>query len=248
MSASETAAHLQLKRAALAWAASQGFSARACEIRVPQSSYRADVVAYRPEPGRNAEGAIGDTVIFECKQSRADFLKDAQALDESKERLIQLHRRRDRLESLLGVHYPNLRRGDSLFPEYESVACETLEHETWQRVTREIRVLENRVHGKTKFAKMARYRTASFLYLVVTDGVMSPHELPLPWGILSVPSLDDSELEPTSVEVLRKPARLDTDPGTRLDLLQRLASATAYRSNTAADLEAPRFERELKPR
>ncbi|MFT4638244.1 MAG: hypothetical protein ACI8T1_001563 [Verrucomicrobiales bacterium] len=70
------------------------------------------------------------------------------------------------------------RSGDSLFPEYETVACEKLEHRTWQRVTREIQILDNLVHHKTKFEKIARYRCANLLYFVTVDGLIEPHELP----------------------------------------------------------------------
>src|SRR4051812_38575044 len=68
----ETTNHRELKRLALIWAQENGYPLAAFEVTLPNSRYRADVAAYRPE--RN--GSLGHTVVFECKQSRPDLRRD----------------------------------------------------------------------------------------------------------------------------------------------------------------------------
>src|SRR6185503_15377110 len=70
MRSAETEHHSRLKTLALAWAQANGFAICAPEVRVPRSGFRADVAAC-------SRGAGARTAVFECKQSRADLLKDA---------------------------------------------------------------------------------------------------------------------------------------------------------------------------
>ena len=44
----ETAAHIALKRLALLWAQSRGYSVCAFEVQLPRCRFRADLAAYRP--------------------------------------------------------------------------------------------------------------------------------------------------------------------------------------------------------
>jgi hypothetical protein len=68
----ESRGHRALKRQALAWARERDLVLAACEVRVPRSPYRADVVAAT----RGVATGEGAVALFECKQSRADFLRD----------------------------------------------------------------------------------------------------------------------------------------------------------------------------
>src|SRR5213079_1585086 len=67
----ETAAHIALKRLALLWAQSRGYSGCAFEVQLPRCRFRADLAAYRPN-GKE----IGTTAIFECKQAFPDLRRD----------------------------------------------------------------------------------------------------------------------------------------------------------------------------
>ena len=214
----------------------QGYTACGYEVRVPKSNYRADVAAYRPAE-KSAEGELGVTAIFECKQSRPDYLSDARPVVETLERLEECRARIRELERLLGVHHPHLRRGESLFPEFDSHDFDGLQHDGYQRLAREVSVLEARLFGKTKFDKMVRWRSANVLYAVVAPGVMAEHEVPDCWGLLVGEDPQDAECE---LELVRQPKFLEVASGQRLDLLQRLArgGTNALNRAEAVDHEA----------
>lgn len=175
----ETEAHQQLKRLAVDWARQQGFTGIATEVRLPKSAYRADVAAYKP-----ARGQLGTTAVFECKQARSDLLKDSYRQAATSDRLRQLDARRQKLEELLKLHYPSLRRGDTLFAEFDAIHLAGFEHANYRRVLREIEILQRRLAGKTKFDKLTRYRCANLNYLVVEPGLLAPEETPVGWGLL----------------------------------------------------------------
>ena len=234
----ESAAHRGLKRAALVWAQQQGFSVCGYEVRVPRSNYRADVAAYRSVAGGAGE-ELGVTAIFECKQSRPDYLSDARPVEKTLSRLDDCRARMLELERLLGVHHPNLRRGETLFPEFDSHEFDGLQHEGYQKLLREVAMLESRLFGKTKFDKMVKWRCANALYAVVGSGVMSEREVPRSWGLLRT----DEPLDPDrGLELLRQPKFLEVESGQRLGLLQNLArGGTSVLNRTEAiDQEALR--------
>ena len=229
----ESAAHRGLKRAALVWAQQQGYSACGYEVRLPNSNYRADVAAYRPAE-RAADGELGVTAIFECKQSRPDYLSDARPVAETLERLEACRARMSELERLLGMHHPNLRRGESLFPEFDCHDFDGLSHDGYQKLAREVRVLESRLYGKTKFDKMVRWRSANVLYAVVAPGVMAEHEVPGGWGLL----VAEDPLDPDGgLELVRRPEFLEVADGQRLELLQRLARGGTNALNRAEEVD-----------
>ena len=177
MPASETDLHQRLKALALAWAQASGFAIAAAEVRVPRSGYRADVAAYAP---RRRDRPEARTAIFECKQARADLLKDAHAEAATRARLAELIARRRTLEELLAVHRPDLRRGEALWPEFDSWDFSSLEHRAYRGVLDELETVQRRVQGGTKFSKMFRYRCADFLYLVVEENIFAVLEVAEP--------------------------------------------------------------------
>lgn len=219
MAQSETPQHLNLKRLALQWGQQNGWFACALETRMPKSPYRADIAAYRPEKGN----MVGITAIFECKQSRTDFLKDSYGASATLDRLKRLEERRLNLERLLKVHHPSLRNGDSLFPEYQSFDFGKLEHKTYRKVAAEVASLKNRLYSNTKFDKVARWKCANLLYLVVEDGILKPHEVPSGWGLLV--------RREGQLELSIKPTWQEVPEDLRVALLQRIAVAGTRRLN-----------------
>lgn len=215
MPRAETDAHLRLKQLALDWARAEGFATVAPEVRVPRSGFRADVVAARPE-------GTAEVAVFECKQARSDLRKDAHAEAATRARLEELLARRAKLEALLAMHRPDLRRGEALWPEFDRWDFSGLEHGTHRRVVAEIATLRRRALGGTKFSRMVRYRCADRLWLVVEDGLLAPAEIPDGWGLLV--------RRGEALHAERPAPRLDPAPEQRAALHANLAAALAWRA------------------
>jgi len=177
MSHGETSKHRQLKALARAWAQQNGFAIAAAEVRVPKSGYRADVAACSRGAGRR-------TVVFECKQARADLLKDARREAEARSKVMELAERLTKLEELIGGHRPDLRKGDELFPEFDAWDFSGLEHATHRKVVADLARWQERLLSGTKFAKLWRWRAADFFYLVSEEGIIAEAEVPAGWGML----------------------------------------------------------------
>ncbi len=175
----ETQGHARLKRLAFLWAQAQGFSACAIEVRLPRCRYRADVAACRWQ--RNQ---IGSTAIFECKQAVADLRRDNCHSEAARRRLDVICERRQFLETRLRAHYPNLRNGDSLFPEFDAQNFITIGHRGYARLSRELLALQNRLYDCTKFEKLIRYRCANLFFLVLAEQLFHELEVPVGWGAL----------------------------------------------------------------
>ena len=176
MPRSESDAHVRLKQLALDWARAAGYAEVAIEVRVPRSGYRADVAARCRTTGR--------VVVFECKQSRTDFLKDAHGEAFVRRRLEELAERQRGLEQMLTVHRPELRRGEAFWAEFDTWDFHSLEHRTYRRVLEELATLRRRARDGTKFSRMARWACADALYLVAEADLFAEAEIPAEWGVL----------------------------------------------------------------
>jgi hypothetical protein len=219
----ETAAHQRLKRLALLWAQANGYSACAMEVTLPQCRFRADVAAFRP-----AANGIGCTAILECKQARPDLRRDNCCSATVRERLESLHKRRQVLEKHLRIHYPNLRTGDSLFPEFGSHDFAAIEHRAYASVIRQMSALQNQLFEGTKFEKLLRYRCANVFFLVLPNELFRPAEVPIGWGAL---------VESTGpLTLVHKPVWQDTTSESRLRFLQRIASAGTRQLNRRLEI------------
>lgn len=209
----ETPAHRQLKRLAFEWALANRLPLAGFEVRVPRSGYRADVVAL----SRHPTGDHGVCAVFECKQARSDFLRDE--ADEPRVRLrrAELTERVHSLRSLIGVHRPDLRRSEELFPEFEEFDLRGLRHETLEQLERELEVVQEKLIHGVKFARLRRYRLADHLYLVTEPGLIEIHEVPSGWGWLVRSG--------GTLDLRLRPVRHGTDASIRLAWLESLAVA-----------------------
>jgi hypothetical protein len=208
----ETERHARLKRLAFFWAQTQGYSACAMEVTLPKCRYRADVAAYRLAPKK-----IVSTAIFECKQALCDLRRDNCQSGAARQRLETICKRRQLLESRLRVHYPNLRNGDFLFPEFDLPDFTVIGHRGYTRLLRDLRSLQNRLYDCTKFDKLLRYRCANLYFLVVPMELFCDSEIPVGWGALVE---DDGTLR-----LLRKPIWHETTADYDIRLLHRIAVA-----------------------
>lgn len=216
----ETEAHQSLKRRAFDWARANGLPVAGFEVRVPRSGFRADVVA----ASRHPTGENGVVALFECKQARADFLRDETDEAGAKERLADVMQRVLHLRGLVAEHRPDLRRGESLFAEFDDYDFRGLRHETLEALEREWILLQSKLVHAVKFARLRRYQAADYLYLVTEPELISLEEVPSGWGWL-VRHEDGLQLK-------LKPVRLETSTPTRLAWLETLAIAgcRAHRS------------------
>lgn len=230
-SRSETPQHIALKHAAMVWALETGFTIAVPEIRIPRSSYRADVVAL--ETTLKAGSHILRSAVFECKQSRSDLIKDSRNVQKTLRRIAELTERKQKLDSLLGTHYPSLRTSDELFNDFTvPVDTATLGHEGYAAVTRELAMLQNRLYGKTKFDRLIHYQNADLHYLVTTPGLFQPHEVPAGWGHLQMES--DGTLK-----LLHPPQLMAPTPEKRLEMLISCARRATPKEVMQALYEEP---------
>ncbi len=231
MGKSETEAHRELKRLALGWAQTNGFCICACEVRVPKSGYRADVAGC-------SRGAQRRTAVFECKQARADLLKDARGEEEARRKVEELSARVRKLEELIGGHRPDLRKGEALFPEFDAWDFSGIEHATHRRVIEQLGTWQGRVLRGTKFAKLWRWRAADYFYLATEEGIFAEAEIPAGWGLL-VRRGDELEL-------VQKPVWAEASEEARAGLAECIGiSATrAVNREMRVMLEPPPWARE----
>lgn len=216
---SETAAHLELKRLALLWAQENRYPIAALEVSLPQSRYRADVAAYRPQKN----GTLGHTAVFECKQSAPDLRRDDCRSPQTLARLESLYRRRQILEKHLRIHYPTLRTGETLFPEWDAYDFDAIEHRGYERVTRDLAALQAQLRDGRKFEKLGRYACANLFFLVVPNDLLREPEAPLGWGLLVA--------REGALRLHRKPVWHDSPDSIRLRVLQRIAVAGTRQFN-----------------
>jgi hypothetical protein len=235
MAATETARHRELKRLALAWAQAHGYRIAAPEVSVPNLGVRLDVAAFRPGRARKGERlSASTTAIFECKQSRGDFLKDSRCREQIAARMAKLHERRARYETTMRRHMPFLRQADTLFPEFDSYRFEAAGYEPYDKLTRELRTLSARLHGQTKFADLARWRAANLHYVIAEAGVAKPHEVPHGWGLL-VRGED-------GLAVVVEPTWHDVEEEARVALLLQIATAGTKAVNQAMGVLMEQWE------
>ena len=235
----ETATHLELKRLALLWAQENGYPICALEVSLPQCRYRADVAAYRPQ-----KTGVGFTAIFECKQSTPDLRRDDCRSPQALARLECLYQRRQILEKHLRIHYPTLRTGETLFPEWDSHDFAAIPHRGYARVSRELTALQRQLRDGRKFEKLTRYACANLFFLVVPNELLREPEMPLGWGLL----VEDGGC----LRLQRKPVWHESSPAARLHVLQKIAAAGTRQFNrrlkiapmTGNSLLAPRADRQ----
>ncbi len=201
----ETRTHCRLANVAVRLLIAEGFTAAAREVLCPIARFRVDVAGYLG--GRRTIGSRAgslriatpefrhdgkpcpQTIVVECKQSRADFLRDAA----SHERLFRMREAvRTRMaqleERLVKPREPHLRRtGQYLFSELEAWEFFRSRSLGYQRAAARMRAIELRLYGHVKFWTMRRYLLASHMYILAPAGLIRSRELPSGWGLLECP-------------------------------------------------------------
>ena len=217
----ETASHLELN-ALLCFGAENGYSIAALEVP-SRNAVTGRCRRYRPQKS----GTLGQTVVS-MQTIRPDLHRDdcrsAPTLTGSNRFTSPAD-----LEKHLRVHYPTLRTGDSLFPEWDAHNFAAIEHRGYRRVIRELTALQRQLRDGRKFEKLARYACANLFYLVVPNELLREPEAPLGWGLLV-------ERE-GALNLRRKPTWRESSEQARLRVLQKIAAAGTRQLNRRLKIE-----------
>lgn len=240
MPGGKTVAHQDLERRTLLWAQQHQWPFAAPEVSIPGGRFRIDVAAAKPGRERRtyycekskcqrARSAVvtGPAAIFECKASRADFLKDAANFRQTLDRLEKLAERRAMHEAWLKEREPQCRIREGLFAQDDRLSPQAVaQYESLRLVLDEIGQLQRRLFGRTKFSRLRAMRFADYHYVVAMPGVVRPHELPEGWGLLEAEGAD-------SLKLLTEPEATEPPEEGRIILLQRIALAGSRFVNRA---------------
>lgn len=264
----ETTRHLRLKHAIVGLLIEQGYLAIGLEVRCPISRYRVDVAGYSDRPPPEVTDAAGTlfanhpaaacsrsapqprTILVECKQSRADFLRDRRDAARLLERRDALDALRERFEhGRLKRDEPHLRcNGSALFADLEQWDFSQATSPGYRRIIRKLRHIDEQLYGETKFCRIDRYRLADRLYLAAPRGMITPRELPRGWGLLECSTrwlTSDAPLpaKPSTVVRVRASAEMKGAPSRfHQRLLRNIAIAAtreAFITGVAADNDEP---------
>ena len=241
----ETKRHLQLKDLALAWLRAVGCRAVATEVACPFHRYRFDALGWLDHADdARAVDAFGAppsepraprAIAVECKQSRADFASDDADPAELARRKAYLLERRAVIEELrVKVRETHLKvEGSSLFEELATWEFGASRITAYRKVLDELAAIDAKMGIDTKFAQLARWRTADHLVLVTPTGLLRPREVPAGWGLVEVdPKALRKGWEPVAGEPLPcqlrvAPSALGTPAERRLRLLRNIAVAAS---------------------
>lgn len=231
----ETEAHLQLKRLAAAYLLREGFAAVASEVAGPLMRVRVDVAGYIDRlphgPGVNhltytTESQPGlpyeptgprarcdpRIVVIECKQERADLLRDVDDLAHLLDLRERIAARRTALEeTILERGDPGLRliQGGLFEGIVGGVVADfsRVQSHEYRRLMARIGKVEERIHGQTKFFRLARYAAADRLYVLTFRAMAQPRELPAGWGLLECDARPGDLRKMTLTELSEIPIR-----------------------------------------
>lgn len=173
------------------------------------------------------------TVIIECKQSRADFLRDRTDLEEALRRRERLHQRLARLIPRLLDAEPHLRASHAmLFDDTGTLDLTASTNPTYLRIAKELDRADESLHGNTKFHRLAQYRLADRLYLLTPPGIVKRSEVPPGWGLIECPRAFARFRRSTTLDLAQQPPTISVEaprhtspPHRRARLLRNIAVA-----------------------
>lgn len=246
----ETADHRWLKQVGAAFLLENGCSAVATEVRCPIHRFRVDVAGYldplpkrqRPwQPDVHALSPAGRllprrrerafTCLIECKQSRADFLRDRRDVETLVHRRAALDRERAEMEETrIRQREPHLRRsGTSLFAELEVWDYHRSEDRVYLALLGELDRLDRKLHGQTKFTRAARYRLGDALVLLTPPALIGAEEVPPGWGLL------EADRHSGAVRIVVPVPEHDSGDRRRQRVLRNIAIAASRRALALSD-------------
>ncbi len=223
-----------------------GCRAVALEVSCPFHRYRFDALGWLDHADDpRAKEVLGlphgddprapRVIAIECKQSRADFASDDADPAELARRKAYLLERRTVIEELrVKVRETHLKvEGSSLFEDLATWEFGGSRIRAYRRVVTELETIDGKMGIDTKFAQLARWRTADALLVMSPAGLLRPREVPAGWGLIEVdPRRLKKGFEPVAGAPLPcttrvTPSQLGTPAHRRLRLLRNLAVAAS---------------------
>ena len=177
----ETRRHIRLKAFAAEYLRSIGCWHIATEARTPIPRFRADVIGL----GVGPDGAAFRAIV-ECKQSRADFLRDAGDRD-------ALRRRRDALlarcaeaeATVLRAAEPHLIDADGwLFPDLAPARIKETRLRGLRGAMREAERLDRAARERVKLWSLRRWRQADVFLIAAPRGLLRQADMPEGWRLI----------------------------------------------------------------
>ncbi len=215
----------------------------ATEVRCPISRYRVDAAGYQDsvrdgDPNRRRRRRCPPTtIVVECKQSRADFFRDSEQTEALLARRADLQLIRQSIEEhRVKLEEPHLRRsGSALFAELEEWDFAASRLPSYRKVLGQLQLVDEKLHGHTKFHLIARYQLADRLYLAAPRGLIRHCEIPPGWGLLECPPqwLDqdrahERQVESAALQTTVEAPGLRSRDDRRLRLLRNIAVSASF--------------------
>lgn len=129
------------------------------------------------------------TIIVECKQSRADLLRDSRERDALRDEMARLTDEIDRLrETRIKPREPHLRRveRDLFGAEREAWDFARSRCAPYHAAVDALARCARRVREQTKFDEIARRALADRLYILAPAGLLPRRDVPPGWGLVEV--------------------------------------------------------------
>ena len=207
-----------MKRAVLAWLVPQKPSGMALNVPTRVSKYCADIAAFWSSPAVKRLMAPDKTMIVEVRRNREQCWPDCSRQEELLPMLREKKDEKASIEAMLRKTEPELKEGDTLFPEFESWNYKQTKNRTYHKCLKQLEEIEHALYKGSRFEQIRRAHVADYLYLAVPAGTVSPNEMADGWGLVNIkPDM--------SIELVKEADRWDCPDRNKLHLIQHIAAA-----------------------
>ena len=207
-----------MKRAILAWLIPQKPSGMGLNVPTKVSKYRADIAAFWSSPAKKRLMAPDKTVIVEIRRNREQCWPDCSRQEELLPLLREKKNEKASMEAMLRETEPDLKDGDTLFPEFENWNYKLTKNRAYHKCLRQLEEIEHALYKGSRFEQIRRAYVADYLYLAVPTGTVAPEELADGWGLINInPDM--------TAELVKKAEKWDCTERNKLHLIQHIAAA-----------------------
>ena len=207
----------EMKRAILAWLIPEKPSGMALNVPTRVSKYCADIAAFWSSPAKKRLMAPTKTLIVEIRKSREQCWPDCARQEELLPLLRKTKEEKASIEAILRREEPELKDGDTLFPEFESWNYKLTKKRKYHKCLKQLEEIEHALYKGSRFEQIRRAHVADYLYLAVPTGTVQPDELADGWGLINInPDM--------TTEVVKEADKWDCPDQNKLHLIQHIAA------------------------